>query len=60
MTKAYATYQKRNGQYTIELTINGEFAGGGEAGTTKEMAYDFASKVAYSKGARLERFAKEA
>ena len=60
MKEAYVTYNVSNGIYHIELTIDGEFAGGGTTGTKDyENAYVFASKVAKTKGARLAWFRKE-
>ncbi len=57
MKKAYVGYKKMNGIYHIELTINGEWEGGGATGTkTKEEAYNFACKIAASKNARVECF----
>ena len=53
----YATYEIKNGVYFIDCTLTGSFVCGGSTGCNNyEGAFSFASKVAASKGVRLEVF----
>jgi hypothetical protein len=61
MKRAWVSYTKIRGEYFIECHIDGEWSGGGTTGCKSfEEAYIFASKVAKSKGDRLERFFSDA
>lgn len=52
-------YQQVNGKYHIELTLNGEFCGGGNTECSHfEDAYTFACQIARSKGGIVDRFIK--
>ena len=56
--KFYVTFTKNNGVYHIELLLNNEWAGGGSTGCQSyEEAYMWASRLAATKGGRIERFA---
>lgn len=54
----YVTFSKNNGVYHIEMILNNEWAGGGSTGCRSyDEAYEWACKLARTKGGRVARFA---
>jgi len=58
--ECWVSYKKVRGIYHIDLTINGEWSGGGNTGCNNyNEAYNYACKVAKTKEAHVERFYKK-